>query len=136
MDRLHDIAENVVAAGTVPHLTRVVEAPIAVHAVGAESGLLAMGKFSSLPLLLDSIRKDAESSGHSNGNRFLFLVPHAEVLRIETAEGRATTLVVAVREVSRDPDVPGMVHASCGSGCRVARWCASPVTPSIRPGWR
>ena len=108
MDRLHDIAENVVAAGTVPHLTRVVEAPIAVHNVGAESGLLAMGKFSSLPLLLDSIRKDAESSDHSNGNRHLFLVPHAEVLRIETAEGRATTLVVAVREVSRDPDVPGM----------------------------
>ena len=45
------------------NLTRVVEAPIAVHAEGAESGLLAMGKFSSLPLLLDSIREDAESSG-------------------------------------------------------------------------
>jgi hypothetical protein len=57
MDRLHDIAENVVAAGVVPQLTRVVEAPIAVHAVGAESGLLAMGKFSSLSLLLDSIRE-------------------------------------------------------------------------------
>src|SRR6476620_6421737 len=72
------------------------------------SGCMASPRTWWPPLLLDSIRKDAESSDHSNGNRHLFLVPHAEVLRIETAEGRATTLVVAVREVSRDPDVPGM----------------------------
>jgi choline dehydrogenase-like flavoprotein len=109
MDRLQMIAEHIVADGTVPHLTRVVDAPIAVHAE-AESGLLSMGKFSSLPLLLDSIREDAESSDHSNGNRFLFLVPNAEVVRIETAEARATTLVLAVREPSRDANAPGMVR--------------------------
>lgn len=110
MDRLKTTAEQVVADGTVGLLTRVVEAPIAVHAEGPESGLLPMGKFSSLHPLLDSIREDAESSHGFIGNRFLFLVPHAEVLRIETAEGRATTLVLAVREPSRDPNAPGMVE--------------------------
>jgi Domain of Unknown Function (DUF1080)/GMC oxidoreductase len=109
MDRLKTIAEQIVADGTVPHLTRVVDAPIAVHALGPESGLLPMGKFSSLHPLLDSIREDAESCGGFGGNRFLFLVPHTEVLRIETVEGRATTLVLAVQEPSRDANAPGMV---------------------------
>lgn len=63
MDHLLSVAQRVVGDGAVPRLTRVVEAPIAVHAEGFESGLLSMGKFSSLPLLLDSIREDAESSG-------------------------------------------------------------------------
>jgi len=110
MDRLQTVADEIVANGTVPHLTRVLPAPIAVHAEGPASGLLPTGKFSSLPLLLDSIREDAESSGGSNGNRFLFLVPRAEVLRIETAEGRATTLVLAVHEPSRDVNRPGMIR--------------------------
>jgi hypothetical protein len=109
-DRLKTIAEQIVSDGTVPGLTRVVDAPIAVHAVGPESGLLSMGKFSSLPLLLDSIREDAEGSDHSNGNRFLFLVPNAEVVRIETKDARATALVLAVREPSRDANQPGMVR--------------------------
>jgi hypothetical protein len=109
-DQLYAVAKQVVADGSVSHLTRVVEAPIAVHGEGFESGLLSMGKFSSLPLLLDSIREDAESSGGSNANRFLFLVPNAEVLRIETAEGHATTLVLAVRQPSRDANAPDMLR--------------------------
>ena len=108
MDRLKAIAEHVVSGGAIPHLTRVVDAPIAVHGEGTESGLLAMGKFSSLPLLLDAIREDAERSGGANGNRFLFLVPNAEVVHIETAEARATTLVLAVRQPSGDATAPGM----------------------------
>jgi choline dehydrogenase-like flavoprotein len=110
MDRLQTMAQHIVADGTVDHLTRVIDAPIAVHAEGPESGLLPMGKFSSLPLLLDSIREDAENSGGFNGNRFLFLVPHAEVLGIQTAQGRATTLLLAVSEPSHDADAPGMVR--------------------------
>jgi Domain of Unknown Function (DUF1080)/GMC oxidoreductase len=110
LDQLQTIAQRVIDDGTVPHLTRVVEAPIAVHAESPDSGLLSMGKFSSLPLLLDSIREDAESSGNYNGNRSLFLVPNAEVLRIQTSEGRATELVLGVREPSRDPNSNGMVR--------------------------
>jgi hypothetical protein len=110
VDRLQKIADEIVANGTVPHLTRVVPAPIAVHAEGPASGLLPMGKFSSLPLLLDSIREDAESSRGSNGDRFLFLVPRAEVLKIETFQGRATALTLAVHEPSRDANRPGMVR--------------------------
>jgi hypothetical protein len=110
MERLKTAAKQVLADGTVPHLTRVMDAPIAVHAQGVESGLLSMGKFSSLPLLLDSIREDAESSAGSNANRFLFLVPNTEVLQVETEEAQATGLVLAVREPSRDPNAPGMVR--------------------------
>lgn len=110
MDQLRAIAEQVVASGSVDHLTRVVDAPIAVQAQGPVSGLFAMDKFSSLPLLLDSIRDDAESSGGFNGNRHLFLVPNTQVLRIETTEGRATSLLLAVREPSRDPNAPGMIQ--------------------------
>ena len=110
LDRLQTVAKQIVVDGAVSHLTRVTDAPIAVHAEGFESGLLSMGKFSSLPLLLDSIREDAESSAGSNANRFLFMVPNVEVLQIETAKGRATGLVLAVREPSRDLNAPGMVR--------------------------
>lgn len=110
MDRLQTAAKQVLADGSVSYLTRVTDAPIAVHAEGVESGLLSMGKFSSLPLLLDSIREDAESSAGSNANRFLFLVPNAEVLQVESEEARATGLVLAVREPSGDQNAPGMVR--------------------------
>jgi hypothetical protein len=110
LERLRTAAKEVLADGAVVNLTRVADAPIAVHAEGAESGLLSMGKFSSLPLLLDSIREDAESSAGSNANRFLFLVPNTEVLQVEADQGRATGLVLSVREPSRDPNAPGMVR--------------------------
>jgi hypothetical protein len=95
-------AEQIVANGTVSELTRAVDAPIATQAEGPISGLFSMDKFSSLPLLLDSIREDAESSGGLNANRFLFLVPQAQVLQLRTSEGRVSELVILVREPSRD----------------------------------
>jgi choline dehydrogenase-like flavoprotein len=100
-------AKQIVAAGTVSGLTGVDDAPLAVQAEGPVSGLFSMDKFSSLPLLLDSIREDADSSGGFNGNRFLFLVPNAQVLRMETREGRIHELVVLVHEPSRDVNNPG-----------------------------
>lgn len=103
-------ARQIVATGAVPGLTRVSDAPIAVQAEGPASGLFSMHKFSSLPLLLDSIRDDAERSGGFNGDRHLFLVPNAEVLRLETREGRVTEIVILVREPSHDVNSPGSRH--------------------------
>lgn len=100
-------AKQIITAGTVPGLTGAGDAPIAVQAEGPVSGLFSMDKFSSLPLLLDSIREDAERSGGVNGDRFLFLVPNAQVLRMETREGRIDELVVLVHEPSRDVNNPG-----------------------------
>ena len=87
-----------------------------------------MGKFSSLPLLLDLL-----SAG--TPKVLATLTEIASLLLVHTPRslrgsirlrGRATTLVMAVRECREIPTCPACVHASCGSGCRVARWCASP----------
>ncbi|MGE0541979.1 MAG: family 16 glycoside hydrolase [Dehalococcoidia bacterium] len=106
-DQLLLKAKQIVAAGMASGLTGVCDAPIAVQAEGPVSGLFSMDKFSSLPLLLDSIREDAEQSGGVNGNRHLFLVPNAQVLRMETREGRVHELVVLVHEPSHDVNHPG-----------------------------
>ncbi|MEN4475750.1 family 16 glycoside hydrolase [Mycolicibacterium cosmeticum] len=109
LDRLHGGAQRLIAQGVVPALTEVRPAPIAVQGEGPISGLFSIDKFSSLPLLFNSIREDAENSGNFNGNRHLFLVPNTEVLRIETKEASATTLVLAARGPSSDPNRPGLV---------------------------
>ncbi len=93
-DALKARAEAVV--GDVPALTAVLEPPIAVQGEGPGSGLFSFDKFSSVPLLLDSVREDSELSGADNGKRRLFLVPYAEVLKLETANGRVHQLVVAL----------------------------------------
>jgi hypothetical protein len=107
-DALKDSAQAILVNGTVPSLTAVQDAPFAVQAQSLESGLFSMDKFSSLPLLLDSIRQDAESAGGINANRFLFLVPHAKVLKLETERGCVTQVVIALRELSRNPNQPGL----------------------------
>ncbi len=106
-DALKAKAQEILAAGTVPSLTAVKDAPFAVQAQSPESGLFSMDKFSSLPLLLDSIRQDAEGAGGVNANRFLFLVPHARVLKLETDRGRVTQVVIALTELSRNRNAPG-----------------------------
>lgn len=81
-DELKARLDAVVAAGTVPSLTAVRDAPIAVQAEAPASGLFSMDKYSSLPLLLDSLREDIDASGGDDANRFLFLVPNVEVLKL------------------------------------------------------
>lgn len=102
-EALRSRAETVVANGDVPALKTVVEPPIAVQGEAPGSGLFSFDKFSSLPLLLDSIREDCELAGAGNTARRLFLVPNANVLRLETAGGRVHQVVVALS----DPAEPG-----------------------------
>lgn len=78
----------------VPSLTTVQDPPIAVAGQSPGSGLFSMDKFSSLPLLLDAIR---EASGQNDANRRLFLVPNAEVIKLETTNGVVTQIVVALK---------------------------------------
>lgn len=100
--------KDIVSGKEVPALTGVVEAPIAVQAETPESGLFSMDKFSTVPLLFDSIRQDAEASRNFDGNRFLFLVPNAEVLKLETSQGCVTQVVILIKEPSSDSNVPGL----------------------------
>lgn len=66
------------------------------------SGLFASNKFSSLPLLIDAIRDDAEIA-KVDAQRRLFLVPNAEVLKLEVSEEVVREVVAALRD-PQDPD--------------------------------
>lgn len=101
-EALKSRAEDVVGNNLVPSLKTVLPPPITVQGEGPGSGLFSFDKFSSLPLLLDSIREDCELGGAGDNLRKLFLVPHAEVLKLETNNGRVTQVVVALA----DPSAP------------------------------
>ena len=102
-EALKSRAEQVVNDAAVPSLKAVLEPPIAVQGEGPGSGLFGFDKFSSLPLLLDSIGEDIEVSSGDDSRRKLFMVPYAEVLRLETENGRVEQVVVALA----DPTAPG-----------------------------
>lgn len=77
--------------------------PIAVSGNSPGSGLFSMDKFSSLPLLLDAVRRDSEEAGGDDKKRRLFLVPYAEVLKLETTDSVVSQVVVALRNPA-DPE--------------------------------
>ncbi len=91
---LHDALSSAVrdAAATVPELTAVEPAPLAVQGSSPVSGLFGFDKYSSLPLLVDAIRRDVRGSGGSDAARRLFLVRRAHVVALRTAGGVVQTL--------------------------------------------
>ena len=103
-ENLKTKSEEVVTDNKVNSLKAVLAPPIAVQGETPGSGLFSLDKFSSLPLLLDSIREDAEISGGSDAQRKLFLVPYAEVLKLETVNGRVTQVVVALIDPANPQD--------------------------------
>lgn len=105
-DNLKSKSEKLVADNKVASLKGVLPPPIAVQGETPGSGLFSLDKFSSLPLLLDSIREDSEISQGNDSQRKLFLVPYAEVLKLETVNGRVTQVVVALIEPT-DPKNKG-----------------------------
>jgi hypothetical protein len=60
------------------------------------SGLFSFDKYSSLPLLIDAIRQDVQTSNGSDANRRLFLVPLAHVTKLHAANGQVHTVEVDV----------------------------------------
>ena len=106
-ERMIELTRGIIASGKVPTLKKVEEAPIAVQAAAPSSGFLSTDKFSSLPLLFDAIRDDSVRAGLTNDSaKRLFLVPNAEVLRLDYVNGFVTGLTVALTELSSDADRP------------------------------
>jgi Rieske Fe-S protein len=97
-------AEKVVADRKVPLLKQVIEPPLAVQGESPGSGLFSFDKFSSVPALLDSVREDDDLANHNDALRRLFLVPHTEVLKLETHGGRVHQLVAAIADPSAPND--------------------------------
>jgi hypothetical protein len=71
-------------------------APLAVQGSAPASGLFSFDKYSALPLLIDAIREDVGSSGLSDANRRLFLVPLAHAIKLHAANGSVHTVEVEV----------------------------------------
>ena len=97
-DALKNRAGDVIAGNQVPALKAALDPPIAVQGEGPGSGLFSFDKYSSLPLLLDSVREDSEVSSGANSSRRLFIVPYAEVLRLQTVNGRIRQVVAALAD--------------------------------------
>ena len=97
-------ARQVLNNNQVASLKAVLEPPIAVQGEGPGSGLFGFDKFSSLPLLLDSVGEDIEVNNGLDSHRKLFIVPHAEVLRLETANAAVHQLVIALADPTEPAD--------------------------------
>lgn len=110
---LHDALSPAVAAGVaaVDGLTAVEPAPLAVQGSSPVSGLFGFDKFSSLPLLIDMVRRDVRASGGSDAARRLFVVPRAHVTAVHAAGGRVHAVEV---DVAGDRQLLGL-----GPGCSV-----------------
>jgi choline dehydrogenase-like flavoprotein len=95
---LHDALFPAVAGAVaaVPGLAAVEPAPLAVQGSPPVSGLFGFDKYSSLPLLIDTIRRDVRGSNGSDAARRLFLVPRAHVIALHTANGVVHTMEVDV----------------------------------------
>ena len=95
-EALKTLGQGALASNRVPSLDAVLEPPLAVQGQSPGSGLFSFDKYSSVTLLLDALRSDA--GGKSDSQRRLFLVPNAEVLRLETTGGRVRQVVVALAD--------------------------------------
>lgn len=96
---------NAVVAA-VPNLDGVEEAPLAVQGAPPASGLFSFDKYSSAPVLIDSIR---EAAGQPDSTRRLFLVPHAHVVKLHASGGTVQTIEVSVNGERKFLGIP----ASC-----------------------
>jgi choline dehydrogenase-like flavoprotein len=78
-------------------VTEVADAPIAVQASAPGPGLFAFDKFSSVPMLLESIRDDIGRRWtlDDNSRRRLFLVDRAHVIRLRNEGGTVTGIELA-----------------------------------------
>src|SRR5207237_3363212 len=74
------------------------DAPLAVQGQSPASGLFAFDKYSSSYLLFDAIREDLGRNWRSNIDawRGLMLLPHTQVVRLQTLGNRVTELELLV----------------------------------------
>ncbi len=84
------------AMASIPAITEVAEAPLAVQGTSPGSGLFAFDKFSSCPFLIDAIRDDsAVNSSHGDVSRRIFLLPKTQVLKLNKTGSRVTSIDVS-----------------------------------------
>jgi choline dehydrogenase-like flavoprotein len=83
-------------------VTEAGEAPLAVAGSAPQSGLFAFDKFSSAPFIMDAVRNDVGANGAAGDTRRrLFLLPRAQVHRLNCSGNRVTALDLSVAGVRR-----------------------------------
>ncbi|MGY8676481.1 family 16 glycoside hydrolase [Bradyrhizobium sp. UFLA05-153] len=95
--------------GTLPlsGLSEAGEAPLAVVGAAPQSGLFAFDKFSSAPFIMDAVRNDVGASGSGgDARRRLFLMPRAQVHRINCSGSRAVSLDISLAGIRQQMPVP------------------------------
>lgn len=80
-------------AGGVVSVDAIEDAPLAVQGDNPASGLFSFDKWSSMPILTDAIR---EAAARPDWQRRLFLVPHAHVTKVQSANGVVSTIEIRV----------------------------------------
>src|SRR5712692_4709364 len=84
------------AKPSVPQLTEVNEAPLAVLGAPPAPGVFPFDKFSSAPFLIDAIRNDVGNpTAYGDLARRIFLVPRTQVLRLNLSGSAVTSLDVS-----------------------------------------
>ncbi|MET0239503.1 MAG: GMC oxidoreductase [Sphingobium sp.] len=81
------------AAGA-PHDLAALLPPVAAQAEPPASGLYSFDAFSSLPLLVDAVRADAEAAGFADSRRRVFLVPNSRAVGFSFDRNLVTALHV------------------------------------------
>ncbi|MBR0782477.1 family 16 glycoside hydrolase [Bradyrhizobium iriomotense] len=91
------------------------DAPIAVQASSPGPGLFSFDKFSSGPMLLESIRDDIARRWTLNDNsrRRFFLVPRCHVIRLQNSGGRVTGIDLTYNGQFRSLSVPTNLSPDC-----------------------
>lgn len=85
------------AKANVSAITEVREAPLAVQGSSPKSGILPFDKFSSCPFLIDAVRNDVTvNTSQGNVSRRIFVVPKAQVLRLNVQNSVVTSLDLSV----------------------------------------
>jgi choline dehydrogenase-like flavoprotein len=85
------------AKASVPSVTLVREAPLAVQGSAPESGVFPFDKFSSAPFFIDAVRDDvATNTGGGDVTRRLFFVPRAQVRRLVRTGDAVTGIELGV----------------------------------------
>ena len=88
---------GVQAALPLDGITEVSEAPLAVEGAAPRSGLFAFDKFSSAPFIMDALRQDVSvNSGYGDLSRRIFLVPRAQVHRLNVTGNAVTSIDLSV----------------------------------------
>ena len=88
---------GVQAALPLDGITEVSEAPLAVEGAAPRSGLFAFDKFSSAPFIMDALRQDVRAnSGYGDLSRRIFLVPRAQVHRLNVTGNAVTSIDLSV----------------------------------------